>query len=87
MSSFSFFLLDIDSHNANIHPESGLTCDVCKKEFTNKIAFEKHRNRVHQNLVCDLCGRVLSSQQSYQYHLVSKSGDLVWHLLVIHFCN
>ncbi|XP_057310295.1 zinc finger protein 18-like [Hydractinia symbiolongicarpus] len=44
------------------------TCDICQKEFSNKISLRKHR-KIHDNIItCALCEKSFSSQQALKRH-------------------
>ena len=53
-------------------------CDICFKEFRNKVSLRTHRNMVHKlgrKYTCAFCGKVLYSSQYLKKHEATHTGE------------
>eukprot|EP00092_Neocalanus_flemingeri_P034980 GFUD01038064.1.p1 GENE.GFUD01038064.1~~GFUD01038064.1.p1 ORF type:complete len:538 (+),score=118.53 GFUD01038064.1:88-1701(+) len=64
-------------------------CNICFKEFRNKVSLRTHRNMVHKlgrKYTCAFCGKVLYSSQYLKKHEATHTGDL-FKGVVCKFCG
>lgn len=53
-------------------------CNICFKEFRNKVSLRTHRNMVHKlgrKYTCAFCGKVLYSSQYLKKHEATHTGE------------
>jgi len=53
-------------------------CDICYKEFRNKVSLRTHRNMVHKmgkQYTCSYCGKLLYSSQYVKKHEATHKGE------------
>jgi len=53
-------------------------CNICYKEFRNKVSLRTHRNMVHKlgrKYTCAFCGKILYSSQYLKKHEATHTGE------------
>ena len=60
-------------------------CNICFKEFRNKVSLRTHRNMVHKmgkQYTCSYCGKILYSSQYVKKHEATHTGKVDWYFLI-----
>jgi len=55
-----------------------LRCDLCEKQFRNKVSLRTHKNMVHKmgrKYTCAYCGKVVYSSQYLMKHETTHTGE------------
>ena len=53
-------------------------CNICMKEFRNKVSLRTHKNMVHKmgkQYTCSYCGKILYSSQYVKKHEATHTGE------------
>lgn len=69
----------LDRHiSCHLAERSREQCNICLKEFRNKVSLRTHKNMVHKmgkQYTCSYCGKILYSSQYVKKHEATHTGE------------
>lgn len=65
-------------HIKRVHRENKVTCEICAKEFLNKIKLKGHQLQVHveKKFECDVCRKKYKTKAKMKEHRATHFGEL-----------